>query len=42
MFTFWGPSTDLWGYVDLDFEGDIDTKWSTIGYVFTVSEAIVS
>ena len=29
-------------YVDLDFVGDIDTSWSTIGYVFTIGGVVVS
>ena len=37
-----GCSTNnLQGYVDLDCVGDIDTRWSTIGYVFTVGGAAV-
>ena len=42
MFTLWGSTTDLQGYVDLDLTGDIDTTWSTIGYVFIVGGAEVS
>ena len=39
---FGGSTTDLQGYVDLDLVGDIDTRWSTIGYVFTIGGAVVS
>ena len=31
---FQGSTTNLEGYVDLDLVGDIDTRQSTIGYVF--------
>ena len=33
---FGGSTTNLQGYVDLDLAGDIDTRQSTTGYVFTV------
>ena len=33
---FGGSTTSLQGYVDSDLAGDIDTRWSTIGYVFTI------
>ena len=39
---FGGSTIDLQGYVDLDLAGDLDTKWSTIGYVFTISGALVN
>ena len=39
---FRGSTIDLQGYVDLDLAGDIDTKWSTTGYVFTVGGVAVS
>ena len=42
MFTFGGSNTDLEGYVDLYLEGDIDTRWSTTGYVFTICGAAMS
>ena len=37
---FGGSTTNLQGYVDLDLAGDIDTRWSTIGYVFTVGGVV--
>ena len=39
---FGGPTTNLQGYVDSDLVGDIDTRWSTTDYVFTVGGAAVS
>ena len=42
MSTLWGSTTNLQGYVDLDLAGDIDTRWITIGYVFTVGGVVVS
>jgi ATP-binding cassette subfamily B (MDR/TAP) protein 1 len=39
---FGGSSTTVHGYVDSDLAGDIDTRWSTIGYVFTVGGTTVS
>ena len=30
------------GYVDSNYAGDIDKRWSTMGYVFTLSQAPVS
>ena len=39
---FGGSTTNLHGYVDLNFARDIDASWSTIGYVFTISGATVS
>ena len=39
---FRGSTTDLQGYVDSDLAWDIDTRWSTIGYVFTIGGAAVS
>ena len=38
---FGGSTTDLQGYVDSDLAGDIDTRRSTIGYVFTIGGAAV-
>ena len=35
-------NTDLQGYVDSNLVGDIDTRWSTRGYVFTIGGAVVS
>jgi len=29
-------------YVDSDYTGDLDKRWSTMGYVFTLSQAQVS
>ena len=37
-----GSTTDLQGYVDSNLAGDIDTRQSTIGYVFTVGGVVVS
>ena len=39
---FRGSTTDLQGYIELDLVGDIDTRWSTIGYVFTIGGVVVS
>ena len=39
---FGGSNSDLQGYVDSDLARDIDTRWSTIGYVFTIGGAAVS
>ena len=39
---FGGSTTDLQGYVDSNLARDIDTRWSSTGYVFTVGGAIVS
>ena len=39
---FGGSTTDLLGYVDSDLVGDIDIKWSTTGYVFSVGGTAVS
>jgi hypothetical protein len=39
---FEGSNTNLRGYVDSDLARDIDTRRSTIGYVFTVGGTIVS
>ena len=36
---FGGSTTDFQGYVDSDLAGDIDTRWSTTGYVFTIGGA---
>ena len=33
---FGGYTITLEGYVDSELVGDIDTRWSTIGYVFTI------
>ena len=30
------------GYVDSDYAGDLDKRWSTTGYVFTLSQAHIS
>ena len=38
---FGGSITDLQGYVYLDLVGDIDTRQSTIGYVFTIGGVAV-
>ena len=37
-----GSTTNLQGYFDSYLVGDIDTRWSTIGYVFTIGGAVVS
>ena len=39
---FGRSTTDLQGYVDSDLVGDIDTRWITIGYVFTIGGVVVS
>ena len=39
---FGGSTTNLQGYVDSDLAGDIDTRWSTTFYVFTIGGAAVS
>ena len=39
---FGGSTTDLQGYVDSYLARDIDTKQSTIGYVFTIGGTIMS
>jgi len=30
------------GYVDSDYAGDLNKRWSTVGYVFTLSQAPMS
>ena len=39
---FWGSTIDLQGYVDSYLAGDIDTKRSTIGYIFIVGGVAMS
>ena len=39
---FGGSNTTLQGYVDSDMAGDIDSRRSTTGYVFTVGGTAVS
>ena len=39
---FGGYTTKLQGYVDSNLVRDIDTRWSTTGYVFTVGGATMS
>ena len=39
---FGGSTTTLQGYVDSDLVGNIDTRWSTTSYVFTIGGAVVS
>jgi hypothetical protein len=39
---FGGSYIDLKGYVDSNLIEDINTKWSTTGYVFIVGRIIVS
>ena len=39
---FGGSTTNLQGHVDSDLVGDIDTRWSTIGYIYTVGGIVVS
>ena len=33
---------DLYGYADANWAGDVDTRWSTSGYVFMVANGVVS
>jgi hypothetical protein len=37
-----GSKIKLQGYVDLDLAGDIDSRRSTTGYVFTLESVVVS
>ena len=39
---FGGSTNNLQGYVDSDLAWDIDTRWSTTSYVFTIGKATVS
>ena len=39
---FTGASLKLQGYVDADFAGDIDSRKSTIGFVFTLGGTAIS
>ena len=39
---FTGESLKLQGYVDADFAGDIDSRKSTTGFVFTLSGTAIS
>ena len=39
---FIGASLKLQGYVDADFAGDIDSRKSTTGFVFTLGGTIIS
>ena len=39
---FKGASLKLQGYVDTDFTGDIDSRKSTTGFVFTLSDTTIS
>ena len=39
---FGGSTTNLQGYVDSNLAGDVDTRKSTIGYVFSVGGAAMS
>ena len=39
---FGGSTTNLQGYIDSNLARDIDTKWSTIGYVFTIGVVALS
>ena len=39
---FGGSTTNLQGYVDSYLVGDINTRWSTIGYLFTIGGAAMS
>ena len=39
---FGGSTIDLQGYVDSNLVGDIDTRQSTTGYVFTIGGATMS
>ena len=39
---FIGASLKLQGYVDVDFAGDIDSRKSTIGFVFTLGGTTIS
>lgn len=35
-------TTEVFGFVDLDFAGDLDKKRSITGYVFTLCEGAMS
>ena len=37
-----GGKQECIGYVDSDYVGDFDKRWSATGYVFTLSQAPVS
>ena len=37
-----GKPRVLQGYVDTDYAGDLDQRRSTMGYVFIVTECIIS
>ena len=39
---FRGSNSDLSGFFDFDLAGDIDTRRSTKGYVFTIGDTAVS
>lgn len=39
---FRGSTNDFQSYVDSDLIGDIDTMWSTTGYIFTIGGVVVS
>ena len=39
---FIGASLKLQGYVDVDFAGDIDSRKSIIGFVFTLGRTAIS
>ena len=39
---FGESTTDLQGYADSNFVGDIDTKWSTTIYVYTICGVAMS
>jgi hypothetical protein len=42
MLVFRGPLAALAGYTDSDWAGDIDTRRSTSGYLFSIGSAVVS
>ena len=39
---FTGASLELQGYIDADFAGDIDSRKSTIGFIFTLGGTAIS
>ena len=39
---FIGSRSTLSGFVDSDLEGDVDTRRSTTGYVFTIGGTVIS
>ena len=37
-----GKLRELQSYVDVDYTGDLDQRRSTMGYVFTITECVIS